>query len=162
MSGNDDNTTNDDAEPQDRAQHPPERRPLQFSLGSLMWFTFACSLYFSQATVFPWAAPPTNFDDATAVTTIFVAWLLMIPFYVRHRLWSVIVVHSLTPTLMMLFRLVALAVGKTSVDGNHGPWTLLLAATVAGCFVSTLVNFPASVLMVVVNAFETTRERRSN
>jgi hypothetical protein len=140
--------------------------PTQFSLRGLLWFMLVASAYFSQfpamaqmATVRrdPWDDPAGWRFMATAVVT----WTLLAIFYRNRRVRGMMVAHCAGPVAVLSYLFIALLVLLVALIRQDLPEIpgvgQLLFPIAIGCFVSSLVGFPCSVVQMVGRAF---RDRR--
>jgi len=89
-------------------ESPVEKPPPQFSLGALMLFVFLCAVYFSQVQVF--VVRESHTANVSALATIWGGWFIFGVFYVRKRLWGVLVVHCFVQAITLAINLFDLTV----------------------------------------------------
>ena len=139
---------------------PSEKRyaPRQFSLRGLLWFVVACSAYLSQFQPDLFTSSPLGDGWEQVgwhgVSTVMVPWLLLAAFYVRTRLHPAFAVHCAGPVLALTITMLLVI---SEPDEFRNPGKNLGMAPVSGCFVSTTISFPVSVLMMVVSVFSRNR-----
>jgi len=113
------------------------RKPLitqlpQFSLGGLMLFVLACSVYCSAIVVLCDHRP----TEPVAMLTFLATWCFFVAFYRYRRVWIAFFVHFLLPSIFLI----------GSMADNQPLWILI------GCLFGTLASFPIAVAAMFVQA----------
>lgn len=128
--------------------------PRQFGLSGLLWFTFACSVYGSTIasmamTVEP-GPPPWH-----AVLAITATWLVLGVVYLRLHSVAVFLVHCYGPGVVATASLMAFIVPANLT-------VFFIRVITLGCFLGTLLSFPAFVLVMLYRmSFRQVSVRRS-
>ena len=126
------------------------RKP-QFSLRGLLWFVAAFSAYVSMlAETARWAGSHPE-DELTRpwIVTLFATWAILFLFLRSRGVRGMLVAHCAGPVVGLVF------VPLQTVFRQAGPHDWLLSnfgPIVTGCFISSLISFPISVLRMVVLA----------
>ncbi len=115
--------------------------PRQFGLGSLLWFTFACSAYASTIasmalTVEP-GPPPWH-----AVLAITATWLVLGIIYLRLHSVAAFLVHCCGPGVIAVASLEMFILPANLI-------VFLTRVITLGCFLGTLLRFPAFDLVIL-------------
>ena len=137
---------------QDRGNRP--RRPegpeagaaAQFGLRGLLWFVVACSAYCSQFAILREVDSGARPPGWSYILAIILAWLVLAAFHLTKGVRGMMVAHATGPTIMLLVMAVSSA-GHDSMDPK-----VLVGMIAMGCFVSSLLSFPASVARTTVVA----------
>jgi len=157
-----------------RAWHQFDLRGLfLFFVGWAMYFAVVASLRESlvpSPRAYDYSHPPVNW--IITLVTIPISWVVLRFLYRRWGLRQALIIHYLGPVLLIAGVLVvAFFVGLDALAHKTRPEVVLRAvphflfivfiAGVAGCALSTLVSFPAAILMLLYLARESHRTHRA-
>ena len=121
-----------------RPSGPEGLRPAQFSVRGMLWFVTACGAYCTQF------AALSQLDDQRlwrCEFAILAAWLVLGVFLLTKGVRGLIVAHCVGPALALFIKFLTCDTSGLVISGLS--FTQVLAA---GCFVSSLVSFPASIV----------------
>jgi hypothetical protein len=136
-----------------------EPRPLaaaQFSLRGLMWFTLVCSAYFSLFAVVRDMVVNHHDPTWTNIFTVFFAWFVLFIFYLTKGVRGMIVAHVIGPGFALLIAILKLHIHTVSDGQTHSAGISssydFFSHIAAGCFVSSMLSFPFTVIQFVTSA----------
>jgi len=143
----------------------------QFNLRGMFSFVLACGAYFAMigslwqayGTPSPYGSLEWEQKGLTLAVTIAMAWIVLWVLYRKWGLRHAVIVHLAGPglclALLLLFFIIGFGVWIASaqldafsrIDGDDIKELLFVTTTVVlvGCGISTLVSFPASIVMRV-------------
>jgi hypothetical protein len=130
-----------------------ETRKPQFSLRGLLWFMVACSAYFSMlGATGRLAAGPQKPDAGPWLVTVLVTWLILLLFLRTKGVRGMLVAQFVGPIVGLGLSFLRLDNVQLSVFGFEGSLVATVLCCAVGCFVSSLLSFPLSVLRTIVLA----------
>jgi hypothetical protein len=129
-----------------------ENRTPQFSLRSLLWFVVACSAYFSMLSATSKLLASRELNAGPWLVTVFVTWLILFFFLHTKGVRGMLTAHFIGPAVGVLLLLPPTSIFIEDKGRQVEPLLLFAMSGAAGCFVSSLISFPASVLRMVVLA----------
>ncbi len=115
--------------------------PVQFGLRGMLWFVTACGAYFAQFAALSQLDGQSRWRCEFA---ILVAWLVLGAFLLTKGVRRLIVAHCVGPALALFIKLLTFDTSGRVISG-----LTLAQVLAAGCFVSSLISFPVSIMRMV-------------